>query len=302
METQGTFLTEALTAYQQTYLPARNMAPRSRREYTTDITELVHFLQERGIGEPGQLTLQHLNAYLASLDQRHLSGYTRRRKVSSIKSFCKFLTTNEYVAKDPSLQLIPPKKESTSPRVLSETEYKRLQLAVANQPLAAAIVEVFLQTGIRLSELANIDIADIELPQKISKDAGNVGQVHVRKGKGRKDRVLTLNYKACRAIKAYLRVRPEPVIETDRLFLSKFRKPITPRGVEWIVHKYLDEAGIRGAKVHTLRHTFGTHQVKMKTSLRTVQEMMGHESLETTGMYVGLARDLMDEEIQRNAL
>ncbi len=111
-----------------------------------------------------------------------------------------------------------------------------------------------------------------------------------------------LNYKACRAIKAYLAVRPEPAIKTDRLFLSKFKTPITPRGIEWLVHKYLDEAGIQGAKVHTLRHTFGTHQVKMKTSLRTVQEMMGHESIATTGRYVGLARDLMDEEIQRNAL
>jgi site-specific recombinase XerD len=302
METLEKLLTEALQEYQQTYLPARNLAPRSRREYTTDLTELVDFLLQRGIRETCHVALAHLNAYLAFLDQRNLSGYTRRRKVSSIKSFCKFLTISGYVVKDPSLQLIPPKKESTSPRVLSETEYKRLQLAVANQPLAAAIVEVFLQTGIRLSELANIAIADIQLPQKINKDAGNIGQVHVRKGKGRKDRVLTLNYKACRAIKAYLRVRPEPVVQTDRLFLSKFKKPITPRGVEWIVHKYLDEAGIRGAKVHTLRHTFGTHQVKMKTSLRTVQEMMGHESLETTSIYVGLARDLMDEEIQRNAL
>ncbi len=293
---------EALDEYTSTYLPARNLAKRSRREYTTDIAELVQFLQERGIKETRELALTHLNAFLAYLDQKHLSGYTRRRKVSSIKSFCRFLTINEYVVKDPSLQLVLPRRESTTPRVLSETEYKRLQLAVANQPLAAAMVEVLLQTGIRLSELANLDINDVTLPPKITKDIGNVGSVQVRKGKGRKDRTLTLNYKACRAIKAYLAVRPEPEVVTDRLFLSKFKKPITPRGIEWVVHKYLDEAGIRGAKVHTLRHTFGTHQVKRKTSLRTVQEMMGHESIATTGMYVGLARELMDEEIQRNAL
>lgn len=302
MEKLQTPLPDALEEYVRTYLPARNMAVRSRREYTTDLTELIAFLQERGVKETRQLALPHLNAFLAYLDEKQLSGYTRRRKVSSIKSFCRFLTINVYVVRDPALQLILPRRESTTPRVLSETEYKRLQLAVANQPLAAAIVEVFLQTGIRLSELANLELSDVVLPPKISKDIGNVGSIHVRKGKGRKDRILTLNYKACRAIKTYLAVRQEPEMETSRLFLSKFKKPITPRGIQWIIHKYLDEAGISGAKVHTLRHTFGTHQVKRKTSLRTVQEMMGHESLETTSIYVGLARDLMDEEIQRNAL
>jgi integrase/recombinase XerD len=107
------------------------------------------------------MDLTHFNAFLATLDRKNLSGYTRRRKVSSMKSFCRFLTINGSVSRDPALQLILPRRESTTPRVLSETEYKRLQLSVANQPLAAAMVEVLLQTGIRLSELANLTLADI---------------------------------------------------------------------------------------------------------------------------------------------
>jgi integrase/recombinase XerD len=291
---------DALTEYKDTFLPARNLADRTRREYITDVSDLVTFLVARGVTEPGHLTLSHLNAYLAELDTRGLSGYTRRRKTSSIKTFCNFLVINNYVLKDPSLKLIPPKRESTTPRVLSEIEYKALQLAAANQPLAAAILEVLLQTGIRLSELTNLTLQDVQLPQKISKDAGNVGSLFIRKGKGRKDRVITLNYKACRAIKAYLAVRPS--VETTKLFISKFGKGITPRGVEWLVHKYLEEAGIQGAKTHSLRHTFGTMMVKKKTSLPVVQEMMGHESLDTTRHYVQLAREMMDDEVQRNAL
>ena len=253
-----------------------------------------------GVTQTHQLNLAGLNAYLAELDKRGLAGYTRRRKTSSIKTFCQFLVVNEYVVKDPSLQLIPPKREETAQRVLSEREYKALQLAAANQPLAAAILEVLLQTGIRLSELTNLTIHDVQLPPKISKDAGNVGSLFIRKGKGRKDRVITLNYKACRAIKSYLAVRPS--VDTPSLFISKFGRGITPRGVEWLVHKYLDEAGIRGAKTHSLRHTFGTMMVKKKTSLPVVQEMMGHESLDTTRHYVQLAREMMDQEVQQNAL
>jgi len=299
-ENKNMLLTDALAEFQKTFLAPRNLADRTRYEYVTDVTNLVTFLSDNEVTETGQLTLGALNSYLAELDRRKLSGYTRRRKTSSIKTFCNFLVISGFVAKDPSLQLVPPKRESTTPRVLSETEYKRLQLAAANQPLAAAIIEVLLQTGIRLSELTNLTLQDIQLPPKITKDAGGVGSMFIRKGKGRKDRMITLNYKACRAIKAYLHVRPN--VETNKVFISKFGQGITPRGVEWLVHKYFDEANIHGAKTHSLRHTFGTTMAKNKVSLPVVQEMMGHESLDTTRHYVQLAREQMDKEIQEHAL
>jgi len=89
---------------------------------------------------------------------------------------------------------------------------------------------------------------------------------------------------------------------TQGLFLSKFKRPVTPRGIEWLVNKYFDEAGIHRASVHSLRHTFGTHMVKRGTNLRVVQEAMGHKDLKTTSLYVGLAREQMNKEMQENAL
>lgn len=126
------------------------------------------------------------------------------------------------------------------------------------------------------------------------------GLVHVRGGKGRKDRTLPLNYKACKALRAYLKIRPR--VEYDNLFISKFREPLGPRGVQEMVQEYLEEAGIQGASVHSLRHTFGTQHVAKGTSLRTVQEALGHKGLKTTSVYVSLAREVMNKEMQEHAL
>jgi len=292
-------LQTALESYQSIHLASRNFTSTSRREYTTDILQLIEFLTSKGITEPHRVTLNDLNQYLAYLDTQNLAGASRRRKTSTIKSFFSYLEEAEYIPLDISKRLIPPKKETAPPRVLTEGEYQRLQLAVANEPRDAAIIELLLQTGIRLSELAGLTINDIELPVKISPDDGNVGTLTVR-GKGRKTRVLTLNYKACRAIKNWLRVRPN--YGTPALFLSKFRTPITPIGFQWIVKRYMEEANIFNAHVHTLRHTFGTHMVKKGTNLRVVQEMLGHNDLKTTSIYVSLAREQMDKQIQANAL
>ena len=299
METEHITLEQALEEYTTIFLPAHNLAEKTRRFYKDDLVQLLNFLTDRGVRHTHQLDLRHLNAFLADLDRQELSGYTRRRKASSIKSFLNFLEENGSITGNLGRKLVMPKRESTSPRVLSEQEYKRLQLAVANQPRDAAIIELFLQTGMRLSELANLLVTDIELPQKLSKET--VGHVFIRKGKGRKDRVVALNYNGCKAVKVWLRVRPT-YLATAHLFTSKFKRPITHRGVEWIVNKYLDEAGIQRAHVHSLRHTFGTHAVKNGMNLRVVKEMMGHESLQTTDVYVSLAREQMDTEVNKFGL
>jgi len=113
--------------------------------------------------------------------------------------------------------------------------------------------------------------------------------------------VVTLNYKACRAIKAYLAIRPK-VDDEEALFPTKFHKPLGTRSIRTIVGKYLKEAGIAGASTHALRHTFATHHVRKGTKLDVEHQALGHESLATTSVYVGLAREVMDQELQKNAL
>jgi site-specific recombinase XerD len=264
------------------------------------VDEFTAYLEIVQVCDPQAIRLIHLNGFLAELDKRGLSGTSRRRKTFALKTFFDFLELHEYVTMNVAHRLIPPESEERTPRVLDEDEYKRLKLTVTHEPRDAAIVELLLQTGIRLGELARLTLADVKLPTKITPDPTNTGELYIRQGKGRKDRVLSLNHKVCRALKTYLMVRPP--LPSPALFTSKFQRPITPRGYEWILAKHLKAAGIRNASVHTLRHTFGTHMVKSGSNLRTVQEMMGHADLKTTSLYVSLARDMMNKDVQEHAL
>lgn len=293
-------LDDALTGYRSVHLASRNFADRTRREYTTDLVDLLGFLKGScGVTRVAQADKRHLESYLAELDRRGLMGSSRRRKVASIRSFFAFLLDQELIASDPARKLVPPEREHYQPRVLTEVEYKRLQLAVAHQTRDAALIELVLQTGVRLSELARMSVGDLELPAKITKEPTNVGSVRIL-GKGRKTRTITLNWKACRAIHSYLCIRP--AVDDSRLFISKFGSGLSPRAIEYLVSKYLTEAGIIGASVHSLRHTFATQHVKNGTKLDVVRQALGHADLKTTAIYVGLARDVMDRELQANAL
>lgn len=292
-------LDEALTHYETIYMPSRNWAQKTRVNYRSDIADLLRFLEGQGKKDPSRLDLQDLEAYMAELDRRDYAGTTRRRKTSSIKSFFGFLKQYGYVTNNVAERLTPPAREHREPSVLSKREYQALLRACSHDTRNAAIIELLLQTGIRLSELARLALDDIELPKRISRDPANTGSVFVH-GKGRKERTITLNYKACKALKAWLKIRPN--VDTNSLFVSKFLESMSPRAYEYTVKKYLKEAGIKRASVHTLRHTFATHHVAKGTSLRTVQEALGHADLKTTSIYVQLARDVMNKELQEHAL
>lgn len=299
-QTTDQTLEEALHQYQEQYLAARNLAPRTRREYANDIGDMIAFIKTKlFLQTPDKVGREHLEAYLAELDRRGFSGTTRRRKVASIRSFFGYLEDAGAIGQSPAHKLIPPEREHRQPRVLTESEYKRLQLACDHETRDAAIIELLLQTGIRLSEVARLTLQRVELPTKITKDPGNVGSVRVF-GKGRKERTVTLNWRACKAIKAYLAVRSG--VDDERLFLTKFGGGMSPRAIQYAVEKYLEEADISGASVHTLRHTFATHMVKKGTKLDVVRQALGHSSLKTTSIYVELAHEVMDKELQENAL
>jgi len=108
------------------------------------------------------------------------------------------------------------------------------------------------------------------------------------------------NRTACKAIRSSLAIRPKG--DDTHLFITKFGHGMGPRSIQQMLEKYLTEAGLRTASVHTLRHTFATHMVKKGTKLDVVRQALGHESLQTTSIYVDLARDVMDKELQANAL
>ena len=153
----------------------------------------------------------------------------------------------------------------------------------------------------RLSEVAPLRLTDVELPDRRQPAAAGPATGHVRIWRGRLSRLVTLNTKACAALRGYLLVRPSDA-EDDRLFQGKFRRGIGPRSVESIVGKYLRDAGIRGASVHTLRHTFPVHTLTHGMDPEHLQRVLGQASRKTVSSYVELAWKAMEQQLQEHAL
>ena len=286
-------LKQAVELYRQSYLGTKRYAARTRREYLTDLRQLCEYLDGQGVRTVEAVTRSHLQGFLAHLDQLSLETATRRRKASVLRSFFRFLDQTGARAGDPADELVPPDVEERRVRYLTEDEYQRLRYAVRHDPRDAAMIEVLLQTGMLLSDVADLRLGDLALhPENIST---------ARVGSGRHRRIVRLNAKACEALRSYLRIRPADAGD-DLVFQTKFRHGIGGRAIEDVVNKYLRAAGIEDASVHDLRHTYAVHSLKRGVELSVVRDTLGYISDRPMAIYGELARREMDRQLQENAL
>jgi site-specific recombinase XerD len=286
-------LAQALELYRQSYLGTKRFAARLRREYLTDLRQLCEYLEAQDVRTVQTVTRSHLQGFLAHLDQLSLETATRRRKASVLRSFFRFLDDTGARAGDPAEELVPPDVEDRRVRYLTEDEYQRLRYAARYDLRDAAMIEVLLQTGMRLPDLAGLRLGDLALAAQSACTA--------RVGSGRHRRIVRLNAKACEALKGYLRVRPSAAGD-DLVFQTKFRRGIGARAIEDVVNKYLRAAGIEDASVHDLRHTYAVHSLKRGVELSVVRDMLGYLSDRPMAIYGELAQVEMDQQLQENAL
>jgi site-specific recombinase XerD len=245
-------LRKALDDYITVYMAYRNFAERTRSEYQNDLEDLIQFLERLDIREVKDIGISQLERYLAELDHRGIAGSTRKRKVVSIRSFLWYLYQDRYIRTNLAKQLIPPFAETPSPRYLTKSEYERLLEAASCNPRDFALIQLLLQTGIKLSELIRLTIGDIEFPSKISPETTATGYVNIRGSERQKARILPLNHKACVALDIYLQRRPSTTIST--VFINRFGEQLGSRGVEKIVNKYFQQIGIVNANCKGPRH------------------------------------------------
>jgi site-specific recombinase XerD len=149
-------LKQAIEEYKDIYMAYRNFAQRTREEYVNDLEDLVEFLERMLIKDVGKVKLPHLVHYMAELDKRGYAGSTRKRKVISIRSFFSFLYMESYIVTNIGKQLIPPFVEARKPRYLTAEEYNRLLECAKPNKRDYAIIQLLLQTGIKLSELTRL--------------------------------------------------------------------------------------------------------------------------------------------------
>jgi len=272
----------------------RNLSDHTRMAYLTDIEEFNAFLQseENKTAHKALLDAQMetIRAYLAFLYGRKLKKVSINRKVSSLRAFYKYLLRKGLIKNNPAQGVQTPKMEKYMPTFLSVDEaFQVLNAAKENNSASGlrdqAMLELFYSSGLRLSELAGLDTDDVNL---------NAALVKVR-GKGKKERIVPVGTQALEAIKRYLsateNMRKEFSVNlsSGALFLNVRGKRITTRSIARMVDVATFKSGI-GRKIspHALRHSFATHLLEAGADLRSIQEMLGHESLSTTQKYTAV--------------
>jgi len=291
----------------------RNASPHTVRAYESDLTQFLGYaaaqadLKKRDL-QPSQLDRAALRGFLAQLHKDGASRATAARKLAAIRAFLRYLRRDEIIEDDPGPLVATPKRDIRMPAHLSEAEMTALLDAPAGDtPLSRrdrTILELFYASGLRLSELAGLDVDDVDLASKRARVLG----------KGSKERLVPFNTTTARALREYLKdraqlraqdrargralLRPPPRgrRDDDPLFVNYRGARLTVRSIDRIVRRYVAASNTRsGISAHALRHSFATHLLQRGADLRAIQELLGHASLSTTQRYTHLnAAHLLD--------
>lgn len=271
------------------HLKGKKRASATVLAYGKDIEQLVGFLEELQKADVADVKPQDIKSFLAKLES---TGYTKKslsRKLNSTKTFFRFLKIQEYISDDPATLVDHPKFETKPPRILSPIEYRALRDTARDDARIAAIIEILLQTGIRIGELANVKTDDVFFGEDTKE-----GHLFIRALENRPERTVPLNKAAETALKRYLEVRPKTT--NKALFITKTGKPLLVRNIRTAIDRYYKKAGITGAKVNDLRHTWVAHHLTSGASLVLISKVAGHKRLSTTERYLALIQTPKGEE------
>ena len=262
------------------YLKAeRNFSDNTLRAYETDILGFALFLQSAGFASFLNADKNIIRKYLSSLNEKKIGKATLTRKFSSLRTFYKFLTLNEYIDSSPLENMSGPKKDKKMPAFLTEEEMRGLfeipELTLRDR----AMIELLYSCGLRIEELVGLNIRNIDF-------FGNTVTVF---GKGSKERIVPAGEPALAVMREYIDERrqnnfpPEP---NSPAFLNARGQRLDQRAARRALHNWFLKAGFtKKVSPHTLRHTFATHILDRGCDLRSVQEMLGHKNLVTTQVY-----------------
>ena len=271
----------------------KNRSKATIRAYGADVQQFIDWIKQNNVTivSPEEVQKVDVLEYLSSLAKRELTGVARARKMSALREYFRFLEGVGYIQKSPTTGIDTPKREKNTRQYLRSDEYtKMLSLAGAKQR-DYAMLQVFLQTGIRVSELASLTIENIDFVKP------SITVI----GKGRVEREIELEKKGVQALKSYLAIRPQSL--TQNIFLNYKGEPISERGIRKLVVKYRKEAGItKKGSVHTLRHTFATYKAEKGVSPFQLQQWLGHANLNTTQIYVHLGKQNAKKVMEQTSL
>lgn len=285
---------QLLDAYEAHIMLERGLSENTRLAYRDDIVKLIDFLDDEQVSLQ-DATPSVLELFAGALHDLGVAPRTQARILSGVRSFFRYLAEEEYVDADPSTLLAMPRTGRHLPDVLTVEEINDMVSAVPPDSAEAsrnrAIVETLYGCGLRVSELVNLQIGKLYF---------NDGYLIVE-GKGSKERLVPMSPVAIACIEAYMPDRASLDIvpgEENYLFLNRRGSRLTRQMVFTIIRRLAAAAGIaKKISPHTLRHSFATHLLEGGANLRAIQQMLGHESIATTEIYIHLDRTRLRDEI-----
>lgn len=277
----------------------KNFSERTILTYQTSLEQFSE-LVESEIGEnPNVATIsqEHIRRFISWLYYKKYSRKSIHLKISSIRSFFKFLYKQRIIEKNPAIAVPLPKVEKTIPSFLTNNEIELILQNIQPQDFVSsrnlALLELLYSSGLRISEALGIKLKDIDFSDSFAKVIG----------KGNKERIVPVGSKAINSIKIYLNFVQQTNFKfkrSDTLFLSKSGKPLSPVEAYRIINSILKQWSEAPKKSpHTLRHTFATHLLNNGADIRSVAEMLGHSSLASTQVYTHVSIEKLKEEYKR---
>ncbi|HUV42494.1 MAG TPA: tyrosine-type recombinase/integrase [Patescibacteria group bacterium] len=257
--------------------------------YGADVEQFANQLKKKQITQTTSVTQEMVEEFKNSLKKQKYTEKSISRKLNSLKTFFRYLKERGLIDKDPAALVEHPRYEVKPPRVLSKIEYRALRDACRDDPRMAAVVELFLQTGLRIGELARLELDDI-----------GEREIRVRPYESHSERTVPLNQPAKKALDRYFEVRSKT--KSRAVFVTKTGRPMLVRNIRASINRYFRIAGIKKATVNDLRHTFIVHQLSSGTSVTTVQHLVGHKRLSTTEKYLELAEEKNEERVKLEEL
>jgi site-specific recombinase XerD len=245
--------------------------------YSKDIEQLAEYVTKKAKNLVTEVSSEDIDEFKELLKKQRYTSKSISRKINSIKAYFRFLIGLEVISDNPAEIIAHPKFDQSPPRILSKLEYRALRDACRGDARMSAIVELLLQTGMRISELASLQLSEVDLERNI---------IYIKAQNSRSARKVPMNAAAKQALTDYLKIRPRAREKT--VFLTKTCRPFLVRNIRTAIDRYFRLAGIKDAKVNDLRHTFIVEQLKAGTPLVYISQLVGHKRITTTEKYLKL--------------
>lgn len=251
-------------------------SPSTILAYRADLEQLLEYLVSKNKVTPDQVNEDDIEGFKTDLLNNKYTAKSVSRKLNAVKTFYRWLLSERKVMSSPAEGIAHPKIESSMPKFLSPLEYRALRDVVRDDTRIAAIVEIILQTGIRISEVANLKLRNVR-----------DNEISIEAYATQPERIVPLNSPAKEALDKYLNSRPKT--DSDFVFVSKNGKPLAVRNIRAAIDRYMQKAEMPQFSVNDLRTTFIIENLKDKVDLVSLSRIVGHKRLSTTERYLELA-------------